>query len=242
MLGFLTSGPDYFPGWVSIVFSVGLALGIVHHLPCLIFGHGNRWFHAGHTAMAVSMIYMFLSMSYYWNWLPAAWQMRFFVATSVTIAVYLLTKVIRGQAVNFLWILLLAQQGAMAYMWLPMMAWNAILVFVLVSWFAIETFGWAANLLPDDIRIRENRPWFPHEIVIKRLGVQRVPALQTATAGSATSPSTDTEVSSATDCHPSGHLVVSEWKDRTLMAIMALSMGYMFYGMELLAMAMPPMP
>ena len=91
MLSFLTSGPDYFPGWVSIVFSVCLALGIVHHLPCLIFGHGNRWFHAGHTAMALSMIYMFLSMSYYWNWLPAAWQMWFFIATSIAIAAYVLT-------------------------------------------------------------------------------------------------------------------------------------------------------
>lgn len=41
----------------------------------------------------------------------------------------------------------------MAYMWFPMMEWNAIVVFVLVAWFAVETFGWAANLLPDDIRM-----------------------------------------------------------------------------------------
>lgn len=224
------------------MFSVGLALGIFHHLPCLIFRHGNRWFHAGHTAMALSMIYMFLSMSYNWTWLPATWQMWFFIASSMAVVVYLLATFIRGRAVNFLWVLLLIQQAAMAYMWFPMMRWNAIIVFVLVSWFAVETFGWAANLLPDDIRIRENRPWFPHTVRVKKTEAQRVPARQPATAGSATSPSRDTEVCSDSECHTSGHLVVSDWKNRTVMAIMALSMGYMFYGMELLAMAMPPMP
>ncbi len=30
MLFYLTCGPDFFPGWVSVLFSVGLALGIVH--------------------------------------------------------------------------------------------------------------------------------------------------------------------------------------------------------------------
>ncbi len=125
---------------------------------------------------------------------------------------------------------------------IPMMGWNAILVFVQVSWFAIETFGWAANLLPDDVRQRENLPWFPHELVVKRTATQRVPDRQPATPGSATPPLPDAEVSSAADCHTSGHLVVSDGKGRTVMAIMALSMGYMFYGMELLVMAVPPTP
>ena len=223
MPSFLTSGPNYFPGWVSILFSLGLALGIVHHLPCLILGRGNRWFHAGHTAMAVSMIYMYLSMSYDWNWLPATWQMWFFVATSLAIAAWLLTKVLRRQPVNFLWILLLIQQGAMAYMWYPMMRWNAILIFVLVSWFAIETFGWAANLLPDDIRITENHNWFPYQ-----LGDT---ASQDQHQADVTRGRTDV---AECDCHSGSHLIVSDWKDRTLMAIMALSMGYMFYGMQLL--------
>ena len=241
MTGFLTSGPDYFPGWVSIVFSVGLALGVVHHLPCLIFGHGNRWFHAGHTAMALSMIYMFLSMSYSWNWLPAAWQMWFFVATSILVVGYLLAAFIGGKPVNALWILLLVQQAGMAYMWYPMMSWNATVVFVLVSWFGIETIGWAANLLPDDTRQRENRAWFPYELAVKKLRAQRLPTPQPVAAGPAAGLATDPAPPDATDCHTSAHLVVSDWKDRTLMTIMALSMGYMFYGMQLLAVAAPPM-
>lgn len=223
MPGVLTSGPDFFPGWVSILFSLGLALGIVHHLPCLIRGHGNRWFHAGHTAMALSMIYMYLSMSYDWNWLPATWQMWFFVGTSVVITAWLAAKVIRRQPVNFLWILLLIQQAAMAYMWYPMMRWNAIVIFVLVSWFAIETFGWAANLFPDDVRITENRSWFPYEIDGEASASPLVPA-DTADAGN----------SPDCGCHSTAYLITSDWKDRTLMAIMALSMGYMFYGMQLL--------
>ena len=35
------------------------------------------------------MIYMYLSMSYDWNWLPAKWQMWFFAATSVAITGYI---------------------------------------------------------------------------------------------------------------------------------------------------------
>ena len=240
MRGFLTSGPDFFPGWVSIVFSVGLALGIVHHLPCLISGHRNRWFHAGHTAMALSMIYMFLSMSYYWTWLPPAWQMAFFISSSTAIVVYVLTRFVRGRSMNFLWILLLVQQAAMAYMWYPMTDWNAVLVFVLVAWFAIEAFGWAANLLPDDVRRLENRPWFPHEVAVKNAAARRVSLRQSATSGSWSSPSPGTQVRSETDCHASAHLVVSDWRDRASMAIMAMSMGYMFYGMQLLALTMPP--
>jgi len=201
MTGLLTAGPAYFPGWVSIVFSLGLALGIVHHLPCLIRRHGNRWFHAAHAAMALSMIYMYLSMSYDWNWLPATWQMWFFVATSAAITGWLLAKVLRRQPVNFLWVPLLVQQAAMAYMWYPMMRWNAIVIFALVSWFAIEGFGWAANLLPDDARKAQNNNWFSYQLGAHQLGT---------------------------------HLIASGWKDRTLMAIMALSMGYMFYGMQLL--------
>lgn len=227
------SGPDYFPGWISIAFSAGLALGIVHHLPCLIFGHGSRWFHAGHAAMALSMIYMYLSMSYDWNWLPAKWQMWFFAATSIAITGYILSRLIRREPVNFLWILLLVQQAAMAYMWYPMMRWNAILIFVLVSWFAIETFGWAANLFPDDVRRRENRSWFPYELVIRPAAAPgRQPV--TVTADRMGTALTATASDQANECHTGGHLVGSGWKDRAVMAIMALSMGYMFYGMQLL--------
>lgn len=233
----LTSGPDYFPGWISILFSLGLALGILHHLPCLILGRGNRWFHAGHAAMALSMIYMYLSMSYDWNWLPATWQMWFFIATSAAITGWLLTKLTRRQPVNPLWILLLIQQAAMAYMWYPMMRWNAILIFVLVSWFAIEAFGWVVNLFPDDIRMVENRNWFPYELGAREIRVAQNTAPQPATTiaeRSSVALAGEPTSAAACDCRGSAHLIVSDWKDRTLMAIMALSMGYMFYGMQLL--------
>ena len=54
--------------------------------------------------MALSMIYMYLSMSYDWNWLPARWQMWFFAATSTAIVIYLALRLGRGLAVNFLWL------------------------------------------------------------------------------------------------------------------------------------------
>ena len=243
MLGFLTSGPDYFPGWLSIVFSVGLALGIVHHLPCLIHGHGNRWFHAGHVTMALSMMYMFLSMSYYWIWLPAAWQMWLFIASSTAVGVYLLAKFVSGQPVNLLWLLLLVGQASMAYMWFPMMRWNAILIFVLVSWFAIETFGWAANLFPDDVRSTANHRWFPYELALRRRAAPKTPARQVATECKSMSLSTGGQAfpDVARGSHAGDQLVASDWKERTLMATMALSMGYMFFGMQLLAAAVPTM-
>lgn len=223
MPGVLTSGPDYFPGWVSILFSLGLALGILDHLPCLVLGRGNRWFHAGHAAMALSMIYMYLSMSYDWNWLPAIWQMWFFIASALAITIWLLTKFLRRQPVNFLWMLLLVQQAGMAYMWYPMMGWNAIIIFVLVSWFAIEAFGWAANLFPDDVRILENRTWFPYELGGMASKGPR-PAVNTA----------DQSGAETCECSSGAYLIVSNWKDRSLLTIMALSMGYMFFGMQML--------
>ncbi|KAA0099688.1 DUF2332 family protein [Mycolicibacterium sp. P1-18] len=64
-----------------------------------------------------------------------------------------------------------------------------------------------------------------HEVVVKRVGAQRILAQQAETTGSATSSSTDTEVCSDTECHASHHLVVPDWKDRTLMAMTAPSMG-----------------
>jgi hypothetical protein len=237
MSGFLTSGPAYFPGWVSILFSLGLALGIVHHLPCLLRGPGNRWFHAGHAAMALSMIYMYLSMSYDWNWLPARWQMWFFVATSAAIVVFLATRLGRGQGVNLLWFLLLIQQAAMVYMWYPMMRWNAILIFALVCWFAIEAFGWVTNLFPDDVRARENRRWFPY-LVGDRTGVSAGAAsrqvVPSPAGGPALTGSGHDHDDPTCECHTSGHLLTSSWRDRALMAVMAVSMGYMFYGMELM--------
>lgn len=227
MADILTSGSGLFPGWVSILFSLGLALGIIHHLPCLVFGHENRWFHAGHAAMALSMIYMYLSMSYDWNWLSAVWQMWFFVATTVAVAVYLLTSIARRRPLNSLWILLLVQHAAMIYMWYPMMKWNPIAIFVLVSWFAVETFGWAVNLFPDDVRRVEQRKWFPYEIRL----------FAGATLVSAGSAGRYADVAggaepAVVDCHTSEFLITSGWKDRLLMAVMALSMGYMFYGMQ----------
>ena len=52
---------------------------------------------------------------------------------------------------------------------------------------------------------------------------------------------TSTQVCSDIECHASGRLVGSDWKDRTTTTIMAPSMGYVFYRMELLAMAMRTM-
>ena len=242
MLGFLTSGPDYFPGWVSIAFSVGLALGIVHHLPCLIFGHGNRWFHAGHTAMAVSMIYMFLSMSYYWNWLPAAWQMS-----------VLRCQFGRDRRVP-------AHQGhPRAGRQLPLDS------------LAGTAGSDGLHVAPHDGLERDPhlraRVVVCHRDI--RLGCEslagrhpnaREPSMvPSRNSGqktwSATSPGTTDRDSRFSDITVDRYRGVVRyglppersprrvrWKDRTLMAIMALSMGYMFYGMELLAMAMPPMP
>lgn len=229
MTDILTSGSGLFPGWVSILFSLGLALGIIHHLPCLIFGHGNRWFHAGHATMALSMIYMYLSMSYNWNWLPAVWQMWFFVATTCVIGIHLLSNIVRNRPFNFLWILLLAQHAAMIYMWYPMMRWNVVAIFGLISWFAIETFGWAANLFPDDVRMKEQRALFPYAV---GLGPAAVSADSAESENGATAE--DEHIAVAPDCHVGPYLISSDWKDRTLMAVMALSMGYMFYGMQVM--------
>lgn len=228
---FAMAGTDHFPGWLSVLFSLGLAMGIVHHLPCLIGGHGSRWLHGGHVAMAVSMIYMYLSMSFGWDWLPGMWQMWFFVVSSIGTGAYLLGRLIRGLTVNFCWVLALIQHVAMIYMWYPMMRWNAVVIFLLVSWFAVETFGWTANLFPDDVRILENRRWFPYEV-----GSRQPASASAGGRGPVTVLAGRSARGVATSVGVRGvhYLTTSYWMDRAAMAFMAVSMGYMFYGMGLM--------
>ena len=158
MVDFLMSGPDYFPSWISIAFSAGLALGIVHHLPCPSSVAG-RWFHAGRGDGPVHDLRVPVDV------------LRLELAGQVA-DVVLCGHVGRDHRLH-------PQQVhptgtrefpldspagpagmAMAYMWVPDDALATILIFVLVSWFAIETFGWpvtSSRTTFGDGRIA----WFP---------------------------------------------------------------------------------
>lgn len=200
----MAPGIDWFPPWLTILVAIALLGAAVHHLPCVIRGHGNRWFHVGHIAMCVSMIYMYLIMSFR---PPASWgpdvaraQMWFFVATSALVLAYLVGLLARRRSFSLLWLLLLGQQAAMIYMWLPMTSWSGLLSAILIVWFLVEAVGWLTDIfrgyevIPPGAETRTSEP-------------------HSHTAGG--------------DAYlPAGRL------DRAAMSLMALSMAYMFFGMQ----------
>nr|EMP13324.2 hypothetical protein ISGA_3026 [Gordonia sp. NB41Y] len=146
----MTPAFDWFPPWLTVIASILLLGAALHHLPCVLHGHGNRWFHLGHIAMCASMIYMYLIMSFRppVSWGPDARtaQMWFFTATSAVVLAHLMVLIARRRTFSLLWVLLLVQQVAMIYMWLPMRWWSGLLTTVVSVWFLVEAIGWLADV------------------------------------------------------------------------------------------------
>lgn len=200
----MAPGIDWFPPWLTILVSILLLGAALHHVPCVIRGHGNRWFHLGHIVMCLSMIYMYLIMSFR---PPESWgpdvsraQMWFFVVISALVLAYLVSLLARRRSFSLLWLLLLAQQAGMIYMWLPMASWSGLLSVVLIVWFVAEAIGWLSDIFR---------------------GYSVVPP------GAGSDTGSEHSHTAGDDAYlPSG------WPDRLAMAFMALSMAYMFFGMQ----------
>ncbi|WP_169330685.1 DUF5134 domain-containing protein [Gordonia rhizosphera] len=246
---FLTQGGPWFPGWLTIIASVLLLGAILHHLPCVIRGHGNRWFHLGHIAMSASMIYMYLNMSYRppssWGPTVARAQMWFFVATSALVLIYLISLLIRRRSFSILWFLLFAQQAGMVYMWLPMRSWSGLITALVTVWFLLEMLGWLTDayrgyqITPGTTAITDT-----HAGTAVAAGRTGTAVTDTLADAAVSETRTGTAVIDApdeaacgnpdgdTESDPGAIHVAPGWLDRATMAYMALSMAYMFLGMQ----------
>ncbi|MEI6362317.1 MAG: hypothetical protein WCP95_09285 [Actinomycetes bacterium] len=142
------SGPDLLPAWVTWLWLIALAAVLVFHCSHFVrMGGQHRWFHASHILMLVSMLYMYASMEFHWKWLPAALQAWVFGLSTAAILVWMVYRIVKKLPFSYLWILALIMQAAMIYMWLP--DWIAVLTWILVGYYALETLAWLLGLIND---------------------------------------------------------------------------------------------
>jgi hypothetical protein len=142
------NGPDLLPAWVTWIWLIALTFVLVFHCSHLVrMGGQHRWFHASHILMIVSMLYMYASMEFHWKWLPAALQAWIFALSTAAIVIWMIYRFAKKQPFSYLWILALIMQAAMVYMWLP--NWIAVLTWILVVYYALETIAWLLGLIND---------------------------------------------------------------------------------------------
>lgn len=143
-------GLDLLPLWVSVIWIVALAIALVFHCGHLIhMGGQHRGFHSAHVVMLLGMLYMYAAMTFGWDWFPRQVWMWIYVTTSAAIILWMLVRFWQRRPFSYLWILVLVQQAAMVYMWVPMIDWISWLTYALVAYFALETIAWLTGLCND---------------------------------------------------------------------------------------------
>jgi LysM repeat protein len=127
----------------SAVWIAALCVVLVFHCGHLIRMHGERrWYHCAHVVMLLGMLYMFASMAFGLDLLPAHVWLTIYVATSAAIIIWIWERYRQRRAFGHLWIAALVQQGAMIYMWAPMNYWLPLVSYGFAAYFALETSAW----------------------------------------------------------------------------------------------------
>jgi hypothetical protein len=232
-----THALNLLPLWVTCLWLVALAAVLIFH--CGHFarmGGQHRWFHASHILMLVSMLYMFASMGFNWNWFPSSWWAVIFGASTAAIVGWMILRFVQRRPFSFLWILALIMQAAMIYMWMP--NWAPALTWTLVVYYGLETVAWLGGGLDDSKPAMAVGPG--DRAVVVPVAADSV----TAPANRATMP-VSTAAGLLDDSKPAmatgpgeRAVVVPVAHDsevaRAGMAIMAASMAYMFVAMQLM--------
>lgn len=131
------------PMWLRIVWVVALCGVIVTHVGHAVAMPGQRrWWHIGHTAMAVGMALMYLlpRMQH-----PALYQAGLVLFVLIMVTEAAATAVFRRREgiLNPLWLLSAVDMFAMAYMLLAPAARPVWLTWVLVAYLSAQVLGWA---------------------------------------------------------------------------------------------------
>ena len=128
----------------SVFWIAGLLGVLVFHCVHLARGCGEcRALHGAHLIMLVGMIYMFVAMAFQVAPVSRGLWLGLYVATSVAVLAWLATRLVKREPISGLWVLALAQQVAMIYMWAPMRDWAPAVSYAFAFYFALETLGWA---------------------------------------------------------------------------------------------------
>jgi hypothetical protein len=150
-------GLGLFPTWLGMVMTT-IFLGVfLNHLRHAREASGQRRFwHAGHVAMALGMVFMFLPTSIDPFDLPNTLWQTIFVVMLVLVAGWLARQALVKRGASGLWWLLAVELWAMLYMWSPG-AMATPLSWLLIAYLAVEAGLWATgrvrqvdrNLLPN---------------------------------------------------------------------------------------------
>jgi hypothetical protein len=219
------------PLWVTWLWLVALAAVLIFHCGHLVcMGGEHRWFHASHVLMLVSMLYMFASMEFKWEWFPSSLWVVIFCLSTAAIVGWMILRFVQRRPLSFLWVFALIMQATMIYMWMPRPSWIPALTWTLVGYFGVETVAWLSGSLDDSKHTRAVGPGD------RAAGVPVAP-------GAATAPATQpaSRVGLLEDPKPvMAFLSLGEGSAaaRVSMAVMAASMGYMFAAMQLMRSAM----
>ena len=145
------------PGWLAVLWTLVFLALLVVHACHVIETHGERrlW-HSGHVLMAFGMAFMFAPGSLDHFNVPAGFWPLLFANASGLIVAFILARVLYGQAVNGLWVVLAFDLAAMAYMWSPS-GYVAPITWLLVAYFGIQAVLWATDTyrrLDDRLTVR----------------------------------------------------------------------------------------
>lgn len=213
------------PEWLRIVWSVALLVVVCLHIwhACSMAGQ-HRWWHAGHTIMAVGMIWMYLAKPTMAHPAQARTGLVIFAALTAALAVTALVWWRRERALNPLWIASATDMLAMTYMLIPPMSRPATLTWVVVAYLAVQTLAWATGAWG---RLPLYRPATPTP------GGALPAPVPPAGGHSALAPETTMTATPASTAGPSrtglsGHTTPGV---RVTLAIMAAAMAYMLAAM-----------
>jgi uncharacterized protein DUF5134 len=137
----------------SIFWIAGLCGVLVFHCVHLARGCAEcRALHGVHLVMLVGMLYMFAAMAFQVAAVLSGLWLGLYVATSAGVFAWIATGLVKRESVSGLWVLALAQQVAMIYMWAPMRDWAPAVSYGFAFYFALETLGWAIKASSRGVR------------------------------------------------------------------------------------------
>lgn len=143
----MTHSP-WLPDWLRVVWAV-LLFGVVvlHAAHATVMSGQRRWWHVGHTAMAVGMMLMYLlpraSMSASG---PYTAGLVLFAALAVVVLVTAGVLWWREGAFNALWAASALDLFAMTYMLLPMPARTSLVGYAFIVYLTASALAWAFDL------------------------------------------------------------------------------------------------
>ena|SRR5699024_954889 len=197
------------PQWLAITWAVVLVgVTAVHVWHAWAMRGQPRWWHIGHTTMALGMAAMYL--------LPAMSHpgfARFGLTAFGVISLGVMSTAVlhwwREGVANPLWLATTVDMLAMTYMFLPMANWIPVITGVLVGYLCLQTIAWATNL------------WARIPLYAGNTTTSGTPAV-TDGPGTANSRAFTSRV---------GLTAITDGSVRATLAIMAAGMAYMLLAM-----------